>query len=105
MIIKEDKLNTLFCGCSHMGISNIINHSINKLKTPIDTVIGGMHLYDPISNKSESDDTIDLLSNELKENGVTKYYTCHCTGSYAIEKLNETMDNIIEEINAGSIIN
>jgi len=104
MVIKEEKLNTLFCGCSHMGISNIINHALNVLNIPIDTVIGGMHLYDPISRKSESDETIKLLSDELKDNGVKKYYTCHCTGSYAIDKLNKTMDNIIEEINTGSVI-
>ncbi len=104
MIIKENKNNTLFCGCSHMGISNIINHALNKLHTPINTVVGGMHLYDPVSKKNVSDYTIQLLTNELRDNGVNKYYTCHCTGSYAITKLNKTMNNNVEEINTGSII-
>lgn len=88
LLIKEKNKNVLFTGCSHSGLGNMMRSvkqqaSIDK----IDSVIGGFHLYNPVTRKTESSERIDSLMNELSEFPETIFYTGHCTGNKALEYL------------------
>ena len=49
-------------------------------------VIGGMHLYHPTGKRYESDGYIADVAAALAEEN-SSYYTCHCTGEKAYEKM------------------
>lgn len=88
LLIKENNKNVLFTGCSHSGLGNMMRSvkqqaSIDK----IDAVIGGFHLYNPVTRKTESNERIDSLMNELSEFPETIFYTGHCTGNKAFDYL------------------
>ncbi|MGL5355221.1 MAG: MBL fold metallo-hydrolase [Cetobacterium sp.] len=102
MIVKEKNQNFLFVGCAHNGVEKILEESKNIVEN-IDSLIGGLHLSSRTSlNKNEEyiNKTIKIL-NKLK---IKKLYTCHCTGEYAVKKLDKEGRFIVEEIQTGSKI-
>lgn len=83
---------TLFSGCSHKGILNIINNCFD-----VKNVIGGFHL-----NKEENKRVL-AIAKKMQEYDIY-YHTCHCTGvnSYAI--LQSVLEERIKYIKAGEHI-
>ncbi len=88
LLIKENDKNVLFTGCSHSGLGNMMR-SVKKQASidKIDVVMGGFHLYNPITRKTESRERIDSFLEELSEFPETVFYTGHCTGNKALEYL------------------
>lgn len=103
LLINEKGKNTLFCGCAHKGIINIIDKAIEISGENISTVIGGMHLMRIDPNKKQGKLYLDSLSEELNVFNVGKYYTCHCTGEIAYAYLDKKIDNL-NDIKTGMII-
>jgi len=103
LIISEGGKTLLLAGCAHNGIINITNKFYDlKGKYP-DYVIGGFHLFNPSTNKTEEPDLIKSIAERLKKNN-TMYYTCHCTGIEAFELLFEVLDDKIKYLSTGSIV-
>ena len=74
----------LFTGCAHSGLENILA----ACPWPVQTVIGGFHLLDG----QESDDELIALGKRLKERyPQTQFYTSHCTGDIAFQRLKSVM--------------
>lgn len=94
LIVNGNGISTLFAGCAHKGIVNIINRAKEILARNVDTVIGGFHLAG--MNEKNSKEFLDELSRELKDNKTGRYYSCHCTGEAAFNYLRESMDNLNE---------
>lgn len=93
-MIVEDKMLTVFTGCSHSGISNMVHTARNMKKKAVKRVIGGMHLY---SHRLDQYDVhIDQLINELKAFRGTDFYTGHCTGEKAYTYLESKLDNLYQ---------
>ncbi len=80
--IIENNKKYLFSGCSHRGITNIVNAF-----TP-DILIGGFHL-----SKHPLDDDLTAYAEYLDSFG-TEYYTCHCTGEAQFEFLKRRMKKL-----------
>ncbi len=79
LLIENDEV-VLFTGCSHSGIINIIEEVKLFSKTmKIKATFGGFHIHNPISNKNESPDYIDMLAEALGETDAV-FYTGHFTG-------------------------
>ena len=97
----------IFCGCAHNGVLNMVLAVKNRLPNElIKTVIGGFHLIN--SNEfieTETDEELISLATELKKltNGAT-YYTGHCTGSNALNKLTSLLKNDLKTITTGKEI-
>lgn len=91
MIVDDEKI-TVFTGCSHSGITNMVNTARNLKMKPVGMVIGGMHLYSHRQNTYDSH--LDQLVNELKGFRGTLFYTGHCTGSEGMTYLSEHLDLI-----------
>lgn len=102
LIIQEDGKYILVSGCSHNGIINIIEKFKELKGTMPDYVIGGFHLYSR-SSGSESIENIDKLAEYLL-NTKTQYYTLHCTGQKAYDRMKIIMGNKIQYLKTGSKI-
>lgn len=85
LIISLRSMNLLFSGCSHAGILNILKKA-ESICGPIFIAVGGFHLFNPPTKKYESDAFIDSLAERLNET-TTLFYTCHCTGEKAYERM------------------
>lgn len=103
LIITENGKSTLFAGCAHNGIINIMNKAEQLIGGEPDYAISGFHLYNPTSKKCESDDLVQDLANRLKVH-KTKYYTCHCTGQKAYDVLKSCLKDQISYLSSGSCI-
>jgi 7,8-dihydropterin-6-yl-methyl-4-(beta-D-ribofuranosyl)aminobenzene 5'-phosphate synthase len=105
LLIKSDGLNVLFAGCAHKGIINIINQaeeSINGNK--IDALFGGFHLKSRYEEYQESSENIQKIAKILKEKNVKKYYTGHCTGTYAYKIFKTVLKDRIANFYPGLIV-
>lgn len=100
LIIEEDGRSLLLTGCSHNGIVNIIEHFYELKGSMPDYVIGGFHLFSHSSGATEDPETIDKIAKYLVGT-KTKYYTCHCTGIEAFEKIKPVMGDKIEYLSTG----
>ncbi|MGI5900244.1 MAG: MBL fold metallo-hydrolase [Christensenellales bacterium] len=102
LVIEEDGKTLLVTGCAHNGIINILEH-FHALKGRMpDYVIGGLHLSGRSGGKEDSD-TIDRIAKHLLGTKA-KFYTCHCTGIEAYERLKSAMGDNIDYLSAGSAI-
>lgn len=98
LIIEENGVHTLVCGCAHNGIINIIEHCTEIIgKTP-DHVIGGFHLR----HETPGSPFLDDMADALRSSGVGSFHTCHCTGEPQFEYLRDRVENL-SYIRTGSV--
>ncbi len=83
LVIKKDGKLNIISGCSHRGISNIIESAVNHFKLPLNLVLGGFH------TKDSSEEQIEKLLNELLKYNIEKLGICHCTGIEKYFKIKE----------------
>lgn len=101
LIIRQNGRALLIAGCAHRGILNIVRQfELDQGRFP-DIVVGGFHLHSRGSGKSEAPEAVDVLARELLQTGA-RYYTCHCTGQEAYQRLKTMMGNQIGDLSAGS---
>jgi 7,8-dihydropterin-6-yl-methyl-4-(beta-D-ribofuranosyl)aminobenzene 5'-phosphate synthase len=95
---------TVFTGCAHQGLLNILSAISGKFENKeIKTVIGGFHLVNSEENNQfETDEDISFIANTLLKNYPnTVFYTGHCTGIKAFEMLRSKLDSQIELFYSG----
>lgn len=82
----------VYTGCSHQGILNIMETTIQKFSSPVRWVVGGFHLLDSKKDKHfENREQLTLLAKKMKEDyPETKFFTGHCTGDDAYMILKDT---------------
>lgn len=95
LLIREEDQTILFTGCSHSGIGNMISTVLERtgLDT-IDHVVGGFHLFNPATQKTETKERMDLLIDELSAFPHTQFHTGHCTGCKALAYLQKRMGRV-----------
>jgi len=103
LLIKEDGKYSLFCGCAHRGIINIIDKAESIVDSNMNTVIGGFHLRGMKVSNPKSKIFLDELSDSLNNSNVNRYYTCHCTGKEAYNHLSKNMNNL-GELRTGDVV-
>jgi len=101
LVIWQNKRAVLIAGCAHRGILNIVRQFASDHGRFPDLVIGGFHLHSRGSGKTEFPEAVDALARELLQTGA-QYYTCHCTGQVAYQRLKAVMGNHIGYLSAGS---
>lgn len=78
-IVKEVSViagETLFTGCSHAGISKIINEAVKS--GPVKTIAGGLH------NFEQSDSEMKKTAQEIADAGVKRMILLHCSSMKSI---------------------
>lgn len=103
LLLEEEGKHYLFSGCAHKGIFNILQAAEKIAGGPITACFSGFHLYNPLDGKSETDELLASLAEDLKTSG-TLFYTGHCTGSYAYEALKAIMGDQVRPMPAGSTL-
>lgn len=96
LLINENDKYSLFCGCAHRGIINIIERTKDIIDNDLNTVIGGFHLMGMDVKNENCKDFLNEFSNILINNNIDNYYTCHCTGEHIYNYLSEKMSNLSE---------
>lgn len=103
LIIQEDGKVVLIGGCAHRGVINIIKQAFFLTGKPIDAVVSGFHLTDPVLKKTENDAFLDKLAYNLKKYSC-QYYTCHCTGWEPYLYLKQQMGEQLYYLQAGETV-
>ena len=94
--------SVLFAGCAHRGIVNILAGAKERLGRLPDAVFGGFHFFELDPADPESAKLIDDTGKALLE-GETVYYTGHCTGEYAYERLHAILGDRLRRMSGGSV--
>lgn len=97
LVLDTDSGLIIINSCSHGGVVNIINEVKSTFPDKnIYGIIGGFHLF----NKSE--DEIRNVAKTLKETGVEKVWTGHCTKKRAFDIMKLELGSTIELFRVGS---
>ena len=100
LLITEGDKAVLVAGCAHRGIVNIIRKAEALLGRELTAVVAGFHLFQLAAGDPEADALIARTAAALAP-GRTVYYTGHCTGDYAFERLKEVLGDRLCRITGG----
>ncbi len=103
LIITIAEISVLIAGCAHNCIVNSINRFTQMKGSAPAFVIGGFHLFNPGTGKSEDPELISKIGKVLNESG-SQFFTCHCTGSEAFEQLKTIMKDNIQYLATGAVV-
>lgn len=95
--IDTSKGLLVVCGCSHIGIANIVENIKSRTQKKIYGIIGGLHL------SKASDERIEKVLNYFDECNIEFFGVSHCTGEKVTKILKESRKNFIYN-NTGNTI-
>jgi 7,8-dihydropterin-6-yl-methyl-4-(beta-D-ribofuranosyl)aminobenzene 5'-phosphate synthase len=103
MVIEDGNDLTVFSGCGHSGIKNIINTSKEVFPDKkINTVIGGFHLQAGTSTFVVAEkEEVEEIAEWLVLEGIEDVYTGHCTGERGINIMKPILKDKINGIYTG----
>ena len=106
MTVKDNNELTIFSGCGHSGIKNIVSTAEEAFpKAKIKTIIGGFHFQaSRISSFTAKSEEIEDISRWIKAEGVEKVYTGHCTGNYGFEIMQTILKDSLKQFYTGKEI-
>ena len=104
LVLQDNQDLTIFTGCSHHGIVDIIKSV--QLRFPnkrIKNVVGGFHMIGVpyINNLGMEKAEVQKIGNELNNLNVEKFYTCHCTGLKAFKLLKPILKEKLAYLSTG----
>lgn len=103
MVIEKNSELTVFTGCGHNGIKNIINTTKEFFPgKKISTVIGGFHLQAgartfEVAKKEEVEEMAQWLKSEV----TGQIYTGHCTGERGFNIMKPILKDKLKSIYTG----
>ena len=97
-VMETKKGLLIICGCSHIGIANIVENIRLRTGKKIYGIAGGLHLT------KASDERMNAVLNYFKETGIEFFAVSHCTGDKFIEKLKTITDNFIYDSTGNKIV-
>lgn len=101
LLVQEDGKAALLAGCGHLGIVNTLRAARRHLGRMPDVVFGGFHLFELDPESPDSERLIAATARAMAE-GNTVYYTGHCTGDWAYERLREALGDRLRPMNCGA---
>lgn len=91
LLIRSGKKSVVLSGCAHNGILNVMDAAVKKFGMEPDVVISGFHLMKNADYTEEELQEIDDIARELRKYKKTTFYTCHCTGLPAFERMQKIL--------------
>jgi len=101
LLIEENGRAALLAGCGHLGIVNTLRAAKRHLGRMPDVVFGGFHLFEVNPDAPETPALMDATAAALSE-GNTIYYTGHCTGDWAYDRLSKTLGDRLRPMDCGA---
>ena len=96
--IDTSKGLLIVCGCSHIGIANIVENIKWRTHKKIYGIIGGLHL------SKASDERIEKVLKYFDECNIEFFGVSHCTGEKVTKILRESKKNFIYNNTGNTII-
>lgn len=102
LLVQTEGKTILFGGCCHCGVANVMATCKERFQLVPDIMVGGFHLMQPRYCGFGKDDLVllDTVGNALKAY-PTRFYTGHCTGITAYNKLKAYLLNNISYVYCG----
>lgn len=107
LVVLDSDGMTVFTGCSHSGILNMIETAADRFPdTPVKAVFGGFHLiglprFNTMTASQSEVETIALTMLDLVSGPV---FTGHCTGRKGYDALSTVMGNRLRPIHTGTVV-
>lgn len=103
LLLQSGGRTVLVAGCAHRGIVNILRAAEERLGRWPDAAFGGFHLFQLSPGEASADALIDRTGEALAT-GNTVYYTGHCTGDYAFDRLKPILGDRLHRLCGGSSV-
>jgi 7,8-dihydropterin-6-yl-methyl-4-(beta-D-ribofuranosyl)aminobenzene 5'-phosphate synthase len=103
VVLTEGNRKILLSGCAHNGILNILDAYERKYGGQPDAVISGFHLMKKSGYTEDEITEIMDTAKRLKEYR-TLFYTCHCTGVEAYERMRGILGDQLRYVHSGEEI-
>lgn len=104
-IVFETEKGLVICNsCSHGGIANIVKEVQKSFEgKKIYAVVGGFHMMklSGLDTLAISEEEVVNVARELKDLGVEKVYTGHCTGMIAFGIMKRELGDMVHALNTG----
>lgn len=108
LVFDTDKGLVIFNSCSHAGVKNIVEEVKKAFpKRKVYAFCGGLHMKgtkNGVECCTFSQAEIDALVAYIKEEGIEKVYTGHCTGEPGFLLLKEQLGERLERLVTGKKI-
>ena len=107
MAVRENDTLSIFTGCAHNGLLNIIDTiSATFGRIPIRLVIGGFHLVTIPKSTSTADSENDIrnIAATIDQYLVGMVYTGHCTSDKAYDILKSVLGEKMQRLHTGSVL-
>lgn len=101
LLVTAEGTAAVFAGCAHRGAVNILRRAEALLGREPDVLVGGFHLFELEPDAPASEALLARTAQALRQ-GRTVYYTGHCTGDYAFEKLKAVLGDRLHRISGGA---
>lgn len=99
LILDTEQGLVIFNSCSHAGADNIIAEVTAAFPgRQIHSLIGGLHLY------KLSDDEVRAFAGRVRQTGIRRLCTGHCTGERAFAVLQEELGEAVQQLHTGLVI-
>lgn len=104
MAVKNSDM-TIFSGCGHNGIRNIVYTAQEIFPNEmIRTIIGGFHFHiEKLSVKAKDEEILET-ANWIKSEGLEKVYTGHCTGAHGFKIMKTVLSDYLLRMYPGQKI-
>lgn len=108
LVFDTEKGLVVFNSCSHGGLSNILREVQAYLPDKeIYAFFGGLHMKG-MKNGEEicafSEEEVKSLAKEVKEQGLRRLYTGHCTGGPGYLLLEKYLPEMLGKLSTGAVI-
>jgi 7,8-dihydropterin-6-yl-methyl-4-(beta-D-ribofuranosyl)aminobenzene 5'-phosphate synthase len=107
MVVHEDDGMTVFTGCSHNGVLNLIDAARAQFpRAPVKAVFGGFHLNVPPFFKSMAANRSEVreIGWKVMDKVEGTVFSGHCTGEKAFSVLAEVMGEKLKAVRTGTIV-
>ncbi len=98
LVLRHEDAISIISGCSHRGITNIVQHAKEHFGLAIRTLVGGFHL------KGDSDECALKTIKRLDTFGIGRIGVCHCSGVDKYALMKATMKTPVFYCHTGSHI-
>lgn len=96
LVLETDAGLVIFNSCSHAGPDNIIAEVESAFPgRKIHALIGGLHLY------RLTDAEVRALADRIRQTGIERVLTGHCTGDRAYAVLREELGDMVQQLYTG----
>lgn len=99
LVFDTERGLVIFNSCSHGGADRIIREVAAVYPgKQMYALIGGFHLF------QSSEEEVRALAIKVRETGIQKVYTGHCTGKRAYGILKEELGDMVQQLETGLVI-